>query len=176
MIRVARGELAESRASAVIRPVTSEWGAVTPAMRRLEVAAGEALHAQCERLGELPVGSAVITGGGELAAQFMVHVAVRSREEPVTESIVRLALRNGLRRLSEWAIESVAIAPLGTGAGNLDPETAAAAMAEVLAEHLATEQYPQEVEIVVDSEYEHEVFDRRLQQNVSDPDSDNLPG
>jgi O-acetyl-ADP-ribose deacetylase (regulator of RNase III) len=176
VIRVAQGELAESRASAVIRPVTSDWGAVTPAMRRLEVAAGPELSAQCERLGELPVGSAVITGAGELAAQFMVHVAVRSREEPVTESNVRRALRNGLRRLSEWAIESVAIAPLGTGAGNLDPEMAAAVMAEVLAEHMAVERYPQQVEIVVDSAYEHEVFDRRLQQGVAEPDSDNLPG
>lgn len=162
MIRVLLGELADTDAAAVLRPVTSEWGAVTPAMRRLEMAAGPELGEQCERLGELPVGSAVITVAGALRAQFMVHVAVRSREEPVTPALVRRGLTNGLRRLAEWGIDSVAMAPLGTGAGNLDAEIAAEAMADVLAAHLVREPYPSRVDVVVDSEYEKEAFERRL--------------
>ncbi|MGH7606590.1 MAG: macro domain-containing protein, partial [Gemmatimonadales bacterium] len=112
----------------MLRPVSAEWDAVTPPMRRLEAAAGAQVEAACRRMGELPVGSAVITGAGALTAQFMVHVVVRSREEPVTPASVRRGLENGLRRLAEWAIESVAMAPLGTGAGNLDAEDAARIM------------------------------------------------
>ncbi len=167
MIRVARAPLEEAEAAAILRPVTAEWDAVTPSMRRLELAAGPTPTEQCRRLGELPVGSAVITAAGELRAQFMVHAIVRSIDEPVTEAGVRRALQNGLRRLSEWAIESVAMPPLGTGAGNLDAEEAARAMLPALVEHMRESAYPQQVELCVDTDYERETFERAVAQHTS---------
>lgn len=162
MIRIVHGDLAEATSDAVLRPVTAEWTPVTQAMRRLEMAAGTVPAEQCRRLGELPVGSAVITPAGDLPAQFLVHAVVRSVEEPVTGSGVRRALQNGLRRLAEWGIERVAMAPLGTGAGNLDADEAAAIMIPVLIEHIQAGGPPTEVEIYVDSEYEKDVFERQL--------------
>lgn len=162
MIRVVRGELSSVACDAVLRPVTAEWEPVTPAMRRLELAAGPALKAHCELLGELPVGSAVITEGGALAPRFVVHAVVRSTTEPVSESGVERALRNGLRRLHEWGIETVAMPPLGTGAGNLDAEDVAGVMIEVLQEHGARCEFPRRVTIVADNDYEEEAFARRL--------------
>ncbi|MGH7469795.1 MAG: macro domain-containing protein, partial [Longimicrobiales bacterium] len=151
MIRVVQGELADSERAAVLRPVSAEWEPVTPATRRLERAAGTALLEQCEKLGELPVGSAVITEAGQLRAQFMVHVSVRSKEESVSPAGIRRALQNGLRRLSEYGVESVSVAPLGTGAGNLDAEEAAAEMIPILLEHLQSGDHPACIDVVVDS-------------------------
>ena len=162
MIRIVHGDLAGAAIDAVLRPVTAEWTAVTHAMRRLEIAAGEGPAEQCRRLGELPVGSAVITPAGDLPAQFLIHAVVRSVDEPVTGSGVRRALQNGLRRLAEWGIERVAMAPLGTGAGNLDADEAASIMIPVLLEQMQAGGAPSEVEIYVDSEYEKDVFERQL--------------
>jgi O-acetyl-ADP-ribose deacetylase len=159
LIAVRQGEIAEARTTAILRPVTAEWSAVNPAMRRLELAAGPTLEAQCSRLGELPVGSAVITpAGGALHVQLMVHVIVRSAVEPVSEAGIVRALQNGLRRLAEWGVESVALPPLGTGAGNLDAEDSARLMLPLLLEATAREGGLARVEIVVDSAYELEVF------------------
>lgn len=162
MIRIVVGDLADTAAEAVLRPVSSEWAAVTPAMRRLEVAAGPTVEAQCRTLGELPVGSAVITPAGDLAARFMIHVVVRSVDEPVTEAGVRRALQNGLRRVTEWGIGRVAMPPLGTGAGNLDADESAAIMMPALLDHMRDTGTPAEVDVHVDSEYEREVFERYL--------------
>jgi O-acetyl-ADP-ribose deacetylase len=162
MIEIRIGELADVAEAALLRPVDAEWAAVTPAMRRLELAAGPALAEQCSRLGELPVGSAAITGAGNLRAEFMVHVVVRSRDEPVTPAGVRRGLINGLRRLEEWGIRSVAMPPLGTGAGNLDPEEAAQIMIPALLEHQRALPGPFRILIVVESEYECEAFQRVL--------------
>ena len=164
MIRVIQGELAETRLAAVLRPVSAEWEPVTPATRRLEQAAGTELLELCQKIGELPVGSAVITAAGNLHAQFMVHVIVRSREESVSSAGVRRALQNGLRRLSEYAVESVAVAPLGTGAGNLDAEEAAAEMLPILLEHLQAGSNPMRIDIVVDSDYEKDAFEHELKR------------
>jgi O-acetyl-ADP-ribose deacetylase len=162
VIAVRLADLAEVRAAGILRPVSAEWQAVTPAMRRLEMAAGPSLDEQCRRLGELPVGSAAITSAGELGVQFMVHAVVRSYDEQVSMSTVRRALQNALRRAEEWGLDHVAIAPFGTGAGNLDADDAARIMMEVLHEHMQSARFPGTAEIIVDSEYEREAFQRQL--------------
>ncbi len=164
MIEVRIADPATVAAGALLRPVASDGSAVTPAMRRLEQAAGEELVEQLARVGELPVGAAAITPAGALAAEFVVHVSVRSRDEPVTPAGVRLGLINGLRRVREWAIDNVAVVPLGTGAGNLDAEQAAEVMVPVLVEHAEQDGPPSRIVIVVETEYEREAFERRLQR------------
>ena len=94
--------------------------------------------------GRLAGKRAVITAAGLLPAQFMVHVSVRSIEETVTIAIIRRALQNGLRRLSEYDVASVTIAPLGTSAGNLDAEESAAEMIPILLEHVQSGHNPQQ--------------------------------
>ncbi len=162
MISIRRADLAEVSAAALVRPVSAEWQAVTPAMRRLEMAAGPSLDEQCRRLGELPVGSAVITPAGDLPVQFMVHAIVRSYDEAVSAGSVRRALQNALRRVEEWGLENIAIAPFGTGAGNLDAEESARIMLEVLHEHMQSAKYPGSAEVIVESEYEQQVFEHQL--------------
>ena len=164
MIRVLQGELADAETIAVLRPVSAEWEPVTPATRRLEIAAGTELMEQCERLGDLPVGSAVITSAGTLKAQFMVHVIVRSIEERVSVPVIHRGLRNGLRRLSEYGIDSVSIPPIGTGAGNLDAEEVAFEMVPILLEHMQSGELPTRVDVVVDSSYEKDAFERELKR------------
>jgi O-acetyl-ADP-ribose deacetylase (regulator of RNase III) len=162
MIDVVQGDILDLRASAVLRPVSAEWDAVSSAGRRIEIAAGPQLFEQCTRLGDLPVGSAVLTAPGALPFDFVIHGIVRSVDEQVSESTVYRALQNALRRCVEWGIESLALPPLGTGAGNLDAEDAAGVMVPVLLEHMRDSDYPAKVSIVVDSEYEHDAFRREI--------------
>jgi O-acetyl-ADP-ribose deacetylase (regulator of RNase III) len=163
VISVRIGELAEQTgADALLRPVAADWSAVTPAMRRLELAAGPSLVEQCLRIGELPIGSAAITSAGVLNVPFMVHVVVRSRDEGVSATGVRTALRNGLRRLREWDLGSVVMAPLGTGAGHLDAEQAADIMVPLLLTQQAEGGPPRSITIVVENDYEREAFEAAL--------------
>jgi hypothetical protein len=176
MIRIVRGELAETGLEAVLRPVSAEWTAVTPAMRRLEIAAGPELERQCRTLGELPVGSAVITGAGALRAQFMIHVIVRSMDEPVSIAGVRRGFETGLRRVSEWGIQRLALAPLGTGAGNLDADDVAALMVPALFALFHAGSPLREADLHVDSDYEQDVFERHVAMVFhSGPDEATFP-
>ena len=162
MIEVVQSDITSLRASAILRPVSAEWDPVSGPARRLEVAAGPQLLEHCEKLGDLPVGSAVLTPAGNLNADYIVHAIVRSVDEQVSESTVYRALQNALRRCVEWGIESLAMPPLGTGAGNLDAEDAAGVMVPVLLEHMRAADYPNTVAIVVESEYERDVFQNEL--------------
>ena len=132
MIEVAARPLAEVRTGALIRPVRTDWAAVTTDGRQVELGAGDEWRERCAAQGELPLGSAAITDAGDLGAEFVIHVAVASREQGATRRSVRVGLENGLRRAGEWDVVEVALPLLGTGPRALDPEAACRAMAPLL--------------------------------------------
>ncbi|MGQ0816094.1 MAG: macro domain-containing protein [Gemmatimonadota bacterium] len=162
MIDVVLADIASIHASAIMHPVSAEWDSVTPAMRRLELAAGPTVAEQCARIGELPIGSAVITSAGDANADFLVHVIVRTVLEPVSESVVQRGLQNGLRRCAEWGVETLALPAIGTGAGNLDAEDVAQLMIPILLDHMAEARFPARAVLVADSAYEQAAFEQLL--------------
>jgi O-acetyl-ADP-ribose deacetylase (regulator of RNase III) len=162
MIEVVLADIATIEANGIMHPVSAEWDPVTTAMRRLELKAGPTVLEQSRKVGELPVGSAVITTAGDAHADFMVHVIVRSATEAVSESVVQRALQNGLRRCVEWGIATLAVPPIGTGAGNLDAEDVAQLMLPILFDHMAEAAYPSKVILVAETQYERDAFEQML--------------
>ena len=124
MIHVRRDDLVTADVECVLRSVGSNLEPLTAIGREVGVAAGEALLERLRQMGDLPVGGAVITPAGNLSASFIVHVSLQSHEEPVSAAGVRRGLLNGLRHACRMGVETLALPPLGTGAGNFDAEFA----------------------------------------------------
>jgi O-acetyl-ADP-ribose deacetylase (regulator of RNase III) len=167
VIRVVVDDIAFVEADAVVRPATDRLEPTSSALRHLEQIGGPAFWQQLEVRQELAVGAAVVTGAGELPAEFVIHAIIRSVTEPVSELSVRRALTSALQRAVDWQLARITIPPLGTGAGNLSLEDAATVMVDVISRHTAVSPYPSEVCIVVDSEEDKRVFEallRRLPQ------------
>ena len=158
MIRVIRCDPADAGAEAILRSVSSNLEPDTAFSRTVELMAGRGVSERLENMGELPVGAAVITPGEELDAAFLIHVVLQSAEEPVRIESLRSALQNGLRRAQEWGLESLALPPLGTGAGNLGAEESASEMVSVIRGHLLQFEHPREVTILVATAFEEGVF------------------
>jgi O-acetyl-ADP-ribose deacetylase (regulator of RNase III) len=163
MIRIVISEATDLESEAILRSVSSGLEADTPFSRDVEVGAGSDIAQRLQDMGELPVGAAVITPGGDLPVAFLIHVVLQSADQPVTPSGLRLALQNGLRRAREWDLNTLALPALGTGAGNLDVEESASVMIPLIKRHLAEADHPQEVTIVVGTSYEAGVFSRMVE-------------
>jgi O-acetyl-ADP-ribose deacetylase (regulator of RNase III) len=166
VIEVRREDLVTADVQCILRSVGSRLEPLTVVGRDIGIAAGEDLLERIEQIGDLPVGGAVITPAGNLSASFIVHVALQSHDEPVSVGSVRKALLNGLRHACRMDIETLALPPLGMGAGNLDAEGAADVMFEVLHGHMESEEYPREVTVVVATDYELEAFASRFEPAV----------
>lgn len=161
MIEVAGGVLHRRMVECILRPIRSDLAPVTPASRDLAVAAGPKLQERLEAMGMVPVGGAVMTPGGDLPADFVIHVVVSAPDEPETTLTVQKALRNGLRRAADFGVESLALPPLGLGVGRVEAEDSARVMLDILYNHLDEGAPPSELHIVVAHDYEVDVF-RRL--------------
>lgn len=153
------GQLAAQQVDALVRPVRSDLAPVSAASRDVGLAAGEELEERLSRLGALPIGGAVLTPSGKLSAAFLIHVVVQSEEEPQTDLSVQRALRNGLRRATDWGLASIALPPLGLTVGTTEPEESARALVEILFNHLDEGAAPLDLTIVVGSTYEVELFE-----------------
>lgn len=171
MIRVVLGDMATLEVQGLVRPVRTDLAPVDAAARDVVVAAGQELEERLSRIGMLPVGGAVLTPAGELAAEYLIHVVVMSEEEPQTTFSIQRALRNGLRRASDWGLESLAVPALGLGAGSMEPEASARSLVQVLFNHLDEGVPPLDLAIVVDSEFESGIFEQLVLEGTRLRDS-----
>lgn len=164
MIRVVVDDLAFVPADAVVRPATSSLDPTTPALRRLEQVGGPNFLNQMRLNHELAVGAAVVTPGGDLTAELVIHAVIRSVNEPVTETIVRRAIRSALQRAADWRLARLAVPLIGTGAGNLSVERAVDVLVSTLAGELMGQEYPSDVTIVVETEDERAIVEGALRK------------
>jgi O-acetyl-ADP-ribose deacetylase len=164
VIRVVVDDIAFVPADAVIRPATTTLEPTSAALRHLEQVGGPTFWGQLRVQQPLAVGAAVVTAGGELAAEFVIHAVIRSVTEPVSPGSVRRALTSAMQRAVDWQLARVAVPPLGTGAGNLSLEDAARVMIDVLNQHTMVAEYPRDVAIVVESEADKQAFDFLLKR------------
>lgn len=164
MIRIVRSDPAGVRAEAMMRSVGADLEACSSMGHRLGMAAGPEVLDRLRAFGDLAVGGAVVTPAGNLGSELLIHVVIRSAEDPVSEPRIAKAFRNGLRQAAEWGVGVLAVPPLGTGAGNLDVESSARIMLSVLSEHRIESSVPHEVLILATSDYEEEVFLREAER------------
>lgn len=135
MIRAVVDDLAFIEADAVLRPSDASLEPVTASAVRLDRQAGPDFANQRRISSPLEAGAAVITGAGDLAATYVLHVVIQDTHTLTTRDTVRRALVSAWQRAAEWGLASVASSPLGAGAGLLDVEEAAELMAATFPQH-----------------------------------------
>ena len=160
MIQVALGELSGFGGEAVLRAIRSDLDPTSAASRVLMDRAGARVKERLDVAGEIPVGGAVMTPGGDLPAEFIIHVVTCAPDEPEAPLAVQRALRNGLRRAADWEVASLAVPPMGSGVGVMGLEDSARAQVEILVNHLNEGMPPREITILVANSYEEDVFSR----------------
>ena len=154
------GDLASVAADAVVRPANTRLEALTPALRRLDEAAGPSFIEQCRVRRELPAGAAVVTGAGALPAEFVVHLILGADVDSVTTDTVRKAIEAALWQCTQWQIATLA-API-PAAGNLAPSAALGVMIDAVRTHMRNADHPATVFIVTPNESERAMIQDRL--------------
>jgi O-acetyl-ADP-ribose deacetylase (regulator of RNase III) len=150
VISVIVEDLALTPADAIVRPADESLGPISPAMARLDERAGPRFAEQRRVSGSLRAGSAVVTGSGDLAAPFVLHVIIQDQEIPTGREVVRRALVSAWQRATDWELGIIATPLIGADAGPLSVEEAAILLAETFP--TVSVGCPKELRIVVDGD------------------------
>ncbi len=135
MIRVLQGDITGFTGDAVVNAANNHLvlgAGVAGAIRR---AGGPRIEQECDAYvrarGPIRVGEAVATGGGELAARWVIHAAALG-DEAASERTIRDATACALRVAHELGARSVAFPVLGSGVAGFPLARAAEVMLEAM--------------------------------------------
>jgi O-acetyl-ADP-ribose deacetylase (regulator of RNase III) len=167
-LRVVQGDITKLATTAIVNAANTSLlggGGVDGAIHR---AGGPAILDECRQIrarqGGCKTGEAVITTGGRLPAQYVIHTVGPvwnggQRGEP---DLLAACYRNSLRLALERQLASVAFSSISTGVyGYPKPEAAAIAVREVQ-QWLATHEWPQEVVLVAFDEENKRLYEQEL--------------
>jgi O-acetyl-ADP-ribose deacetylase (regulator of RNase III) len=150
MIKVVVDDLALTKADAIVRPADESLGPVSTAMARLDERAGPRFAEQRRVSSSLKAGSAVVTGSGDLAAPFVLHVIIQDPDIRTGREVVRRALVSAWQRATDWELGIIAAPLVGADSGQLTIEEAATLLAETFP--ASSRGCPKELRIVVDQD------------------------
>ena len=161
-IGLRQGDLTDADVDAIVNAANNDLmlgGGVAGAIR---VKGGPAIQQECDSIGTIPLGEAAITGAGWLRARHVIHAASMRLGEPTSESNLRAATRNSLKRADENSLKTIAFPAIGTGIAGFPIERCAQAMLEEVRAHLSGKTTLERVEFVLFDRRSLEVFTRTL--------------
>ena len=107
----------------------------------------------------------VVTTGGDLPAEYVVHLILGEAADAVTTDSVGRAVDAALWQCTQWQIDTLAC-PI-PAAGNLAPEAAARTLLDAIRRHMRTADHPATVLIVTRDDAEHDLVSARIGQGES---------
>jgi O-acetyl-ADP-ribose deacetylase (regulator of RNase III) len=131
-IDVWQGEIAELEVDAIIVSANESLFMTNPLARAVKRLAGEEVEREAIQQGPIQPGSAVVTGAGNLAASYLVHVVAVGHELKGSPGELVSALQAAFEITAHLSLVRVAMAPIGVERGVFSPEESAAALVEVL--------------------------------------------
>jgi O-acetyl-ADP-ribose deacetylase (regulator of RNase III) len=96
----------------------------------LKRAGGDEIEQEAMAKGPIPLGSAVATDAGRLAARWVIHGVVMGQDLRTSAELVRRTTRSCLELADELGCRSLALPAFGTGVGGLPLAECAAVMVE----------------------------------------------
>ena len=134
-IEVVEGDITALEVDAIANAANDRlWmgGGVAGAIKR---AGGDEIERQALMKGPIPIGSAVATGAGRLAARWVIHGAVMSQDLRTSGDLVEQTTRACLQLADELGCESLALPAFGTGVGRFPLEECARLMVAAIRGH-----------------------------------------
>ena len=116
-VEVAEGDIAALKVDAIANAANNHLWMGSGVAGAIKRAGGEEIEREAVRQGPIEVGEAVATGGGRLAARWVIHGAVMGQDLRTNAELVRRTTESCLRVADDLGAEALALPAFGTGVG-----------------------------------------------------------
>ena len=125
VIELWNGDICDLEVDAIVNAANVSLWMATGVGGAIKRAAGDQVEFEAVRQAPVPLGAAIVTSAGNLAARWVIHAVSLDRERRTSGDAINLATRNAMARAREIGARSIAIPALGTGVGGFPLEAAA---------------------------------------------------
>ena len=137
-IGLLKGDITQSGTDAIVNAANSALqmgGGVAGAILR---SGGESIQRECDKIGGIPVGTAAITGGGNLRARYVIHAVGPRQGEGGEGRKLAGATRSSLELADSNELESIALPAVSSGIFGIPLDFCARTMMEAAISYLRT--------------------------------------
>jgi O-acetyl-ADP-ribose deacetylase (regulator of RNase III) len=124
-IELWNGDICDLEVDAIVNAANLSLWMSTGVGGALKRAGGDAIEFAAVRQAPVPLGGAIVTPAGNLAAKAVIHAVSLDRERRTSGPVIDAAVRSAMARAREIGATSVAFPALGTGVGGFPLEEAA---------------------------------------------------
>ena len=135
-IELWNGDICDLEVDAIVNAANTSLWMATGVGGALKRAGGDTIEFEAVRQAPVPLGGAVVTSAGRLAARWVIHAVSLDRERRTSGDAIALATRNAMARARELGASSIAFPALGTGVGGFPLEAAASTTVAIVREEL----------------------------------------
>lgn len=161
-IKLLEADLTEMNVDAIVNAANAALqlgGGVAGAIRRK---GGPSIQQECDKIGGTPVGTAVITTGGNLKARHVIHAVGPMMAEGDEDRKLRGATLNSLKVAEENHLKSIAFPAISTGIFGFPIERCAEIMLNTAIEYLQGKTALEEVVFCLWGKEAYGVFEKAL--------------
>ena len=124
-IELWNGDICDLEVDVIVNAASTALWMSTGVGGALKRRGGDAIEFAAVRQGPVPIGSAIVTTAGSLAAEAVVHAVSLDTSRRTSAPAIAQAVRSALDRVRELGATSVAFPALGTGVGGYPLDEAA---------------------------------------------------
>ncbi len=162
ILRLIEGNIALVDAEAVVNAANKSLilgGGVAGAIRSF---GGPSIQEECNSIGPIEVGEAVITGAGNLKAKYVIHAAGPVYGEGNEDEKLKKATHNSLECAKKKKIKSIAFPAISTGIFRYPIKRCSEIMIKVCLDFMKNNEYPDEIILCLYGDKSFSVFETTL--------------
>ena len=135
-IELWNGDICDLEVDAIVNAANTSLWMATGVGGALKRAGGDQIEFAAVRQAPVPLGGAIVTTAGKLAANAVIHAVSIGADRRTSADAIDQAVRSAMARAREIGARSIAFPALGTGVGGFPIEEAARVTVEAIREEL----------------------------------------
>lgn len=161
-IKLVQGDITELEMDAIVNAANAQLvmgGGVAGAIRRK---GGPTIQEECNKIGGIFVGGAVITTGGNLKAKHVIHAVGPRMGEGNEDEKLKNATLNSLKLMDKHNLKTIAFPAISTGIFGYPIDRCAKIMISTAKSYLSSHSQIEEVNFCLYTESDYQVFEKEL--------------
>lgn len=114
-VELVQGDITDLEVDAIVNAANSQLVLGAGVAGAIKRKGGPKIQAECNNLGPIDVGFAVLTTGGNLPAKHVIHAVGPTDDMLEKDALLESAVKNSLELAKKYKLESIALPAISTG-------------------------------------------------------------
>jgi O-acetyl-ADP-ribose deacetylase len=163
-VTLIEGDITGLSVDAIVNPANSALQLGAGVAGAIRSKGGPSIQRECDAIGRCPAGEAVVTGGGNLPAKFVIHAVGPLGSDPDADRLLASACRSALACAAEKHLESIAIPAISTGVFGFPLERAADILTRTAIEFAKSHEKPERIVFCLWGRQAYAAFEKALKR------------